>query len=52
MLEAKNLLQYFIINWLLQPVIGYWPFLLYNNWSTGTLPLQVLASCQLIAFGY
>ena len=23
-----------------------------NNWSTGTLPLQVLASCQLIAFGY
>ena len=23
-----------------------------NNWSTGTLPLQVLASCQLIAFRY
>ena len=28
MLEAKNLLQYFIINWFLQPAIGYWPFLL------------------------
>ena len=23
-----------------------------GNWSTGTLPLQVLASCQLITFGY
>ena len=28
MLEATNLLQYFIINWFLQPAIGYWPFLL------------------------
>ena len=39
MLEAKNLLQYFIINLFLQPVIGYWPFLFYKLVVMDSFPL-------------